>query len=247
MEDILSSNVHTIKQGDGLFFERFIPENLDVGGNLELEHLLRKSDVGFDLRELKFGFIAGPVKKNGLEDKQVSLVDLEENVRIIAFFSGSQFQLPRLRILRGKRVEFDLIIISQFLLAGEEREDFGFILFLGQRALNELFVFRVIGEKDSALIKKNLRLWAAVLPSHQVRLLKIEFSFFPQRSREGRRIVDLLKIGLDGAKPVKLRFNLESDLLGCLGKTVARDEEEKDDALHGERIIAYQSLKMNFF
>jgi hypothetical protein len=57
----------------------------------------------------------------------------------------------------------------------------------------------------------------------------------------------LLKIGLDGAKPVKLRFDLESNLLGCLGKAVARDEEKKNYAFHGERIIAYQPLKMNFF
>jgi hypothetical protein len=78
MEDILSSKCNTKTEGFGLSFgrrlgvfiwlERFVFYDFDIGRKFKFEDFLRKSEIRLYLRELKLGFVAGPIKENGFSD-----------------------------------------------------------------------------------------------------------------------------------------------------------------------------------
>jgi hypothetical protein len=127
MEDILSSRVDTEKEGKGFargFFlalfallDRSIGENLNVRRQFELKQLLREWEVSLYLGEMKFRFVAAPVKKNGFSDEPGFFVDFEEDGGVIVLLFRSQFQLPGVLILRRERAELDKVIIQKAFLA----------------------------------------------------------------------------------------------------------------------------------
>ena len=188
------------------------------GGTFRLKVLAGMAGSGPDLAEDELALVPRPLEEDGPAQEPGRLVDLEEDVGIIAFGLGGQLDLADAGRLRREGTVLDDVGVTEGHHPEEDAEDVGLQGLLGDRAPRELLFFGQVHLEDAVLIEKDLVLGGLVVPAHAVGLLEEEIALLAQGLRDRHGIIELLEAGLEGRDGLERPFEVGHGLVGRHGR-----------------------------